>query len=155
MAAGVTAEKIGWNVVGLDSNRVDIGPNRFPNGTRICNTSGGEVSGPATLASGIEVVKSSSSSYVTAVGESVPFSFVVTNTGQATLTGVTVLAGALDSPAVCPSPATLNPGDSFTCTGSGTRVGFRANRGFLGTVGGVRLGESCRPLRGFCGQVVA
>lgn len=27
-----------WNVVGLDSNNVDVGPNNFPVGVRVCNT---------------------------------------------------------------------------------------------------------------------
>ena len=27
-----------WNVIGLDSNNVNVGPNRFPVGARVCNT---------------------------------------------------------------------------------------------------------------------
>src|SRR4051812_39569415 len=29
-----------WNVIGLDSNKVNDGPNVFPVGARVCNTSG-------------------------------------------------------------------------------------------------------------------
>ena len=29
-----------WNVIGLDSNNVNVGPNTFPVGARVCNTSG-------------------------------------------------------------------------------------------------------------------
>jgi hypothetical protein len=34
----LTVTTITWNVVGLDSNNVNIGPNQFPVGARICNT---------------------------------------------------------------------------------------------------------------------
>ncbi len=38
MAASITATPLTWNIVGLDSNNPATGPNRFPVGTRICNT---------------------------------------------------------------------------------------------------------------------
>ena len=31
---------ITWNVIGLDSNNVNVGPDHFPVGARICNTGG-------------------------------------------------------------------------------------------------------------------
>ena len=34
----LTVEPITWNVVGLDSNNVNDGPNNFPVGARVCNT---------------------------------------------------------------------------------------------------------------------
>jgi len=34
----LTTEPITWNVVGLDSNNVNVGPNNFPVGVRVCNT---------------------------------------------------------------------------------------------------------------------
>jgi LPXTG-site transpeptidase (sortase) family protein len=37
---GLTVTPITWNVVGLDSNNVNVGPNDFPVGARICNYSG-------------------------------------------------------------------------------------------------------------------
>lgn len=36
----LTVSPITWNVVGLDSNRVTDGPNTFPVGVNVCNTSG-------------------------------------------------------------------------------------------------------------------
>lgn len=35
----LTVTPITWNVVGLDSNNVAVGPNNFPVGVRVCNTS--------------------------------------------------------------------------------------------------------------------
>ena len=37
-AAQLTVNPITWNVVGLDSNNVNAGPNRYPVGVRVCNT---------------------------------------------------------------------------------------------------------------------
>src|SRR6185503_9948228 len=37
-AANLTITPITWNVVGLDSNNVSVGPNVFPVGARVCNT---------------------------------------------------------------------------------------------------------------------
>ena len=34
----LTVTPITWNVIGLDSNNVTVGPNRFPIGARVCNT---------------------------------------------------------------------------------------------------------------------
>ncbi len=37
-AATLTVTPITWNIVGLDSNDVNVGPNNFPVGARVCNT---------------------------------------------------------------------------------------------------------------------
>ncbi|HEY3568750.1 MAG TPA: IPTL-CTERM sorting domain-containing protein [Thermoanaerobaculia bacterium] len=37
-AANLTIAPIAWNIVGLDSNNVNVGPNNFPVGARVCNT---------------------------------------------------------------------------------------------------------------------
>lgn len=37
-AASLSIEPVTWNVIGLDSNNVNVGPNRFPIGARVCNT---------------------------------------------------------------------------------------------------------------------
>lgn len=37
-AAALTVTPITWNVIGLDSNNVNVGPNHFPIGARVCNT---------------------------------------------------------------------------------------------------------------------
>jgi 3D (Asp-Asp-Asp) domain-containing protein len=41
--ASLTITPVTWNVVGLDSNNVAVGPNVFPLGARVCNISGGAV----------------------------------------------------------------------------------------------------------------
>lgn len=48
-AGNLTIEPITWNVIGLDSNDVTTGPNRFPVGVRICNT--GDVDATGVTAS--------------------------------------------------------------------------------------------------------
>lgn len=42
--AQISITPVTWNVVGLDSNKINDGPNVFPVGARICNTSGSTVS---------------------------------------------------------------------------------------------------------------
>src|SRR5215216_370212 len=37
-AASLTVVPLTWNVIGLDSNNVNVGPNNFPIGARVCNT---------------------------------------------------------------------------------------------------------------------
>ena len=37
-AAILTITPLTWNVIGLDSNNVSVGPNNFPVGARVCNT---------------------------------------------------------------------------------------------------------------------
>src|SRR6266508_6078905 len=39
-AAALTITPLTWNVIGLDSNNVNVGPNNFPVGARVCNTGG-------------------------------------------------------------------------------------------------------------------
>jgi len=43
-ASSLTVTPITWNIVGLDSNNVNVGPNRFPIGVRACNPSTNSVS---------------------------------------------------------------------------------------------------------------
>ena len=40
----LSIESVSWNIVGLDSNNVNVGPNLFPFGAKVCNTSGSPVS---------------------------------------------------------------------------------------------------------------
>lgn len=58
--AQVSVTPVTWNVVGLDSNNVSIGPNMFPVGVRVCNTG-------STLLSGLKAryVWDSTSAYIT------------------------------------------------------------------------------------------
>lgn len=44
-AAGFTVTPLTWNVIGLDSNNVNVGPSDFPVGARVCNTTGSAVTG--------------------------------------------------------------------------------------------------------------
>src|SRR4051794_20320240 len=37
-AASLSATPLTWNVIGLDNNDVNTGPNHFPVGARVCNT---------------------------------------------------------------------------------------------------------------------
>jgi len=37
-AAALTITPLTWNIIGLDSNNVNVGPNDFPVGARVCNT---------------------------------------------------------------------------------------------------------------------
>src|SRR5215216_4350479 len=37
-AAVLTITPLTWNIVGLDSNNVNVGPSNFPVGARVCNT---------------------------------------------------------------------------------------------------------------------
>lgn len=40
-ASILSVTPITWNVIGLDSNNVNVGPNQFPVGGRVCNAAGG------------------------------------------------------------------------------------------------------------------
>src|SRR5260221_3443796 len=42
-AASLTVTPLTWNVIGLDSNNVNAGPNTFPVGARACNNTGATV----------------------------------------------------------------------------------------------------------------
>lgn len=44
-ATALTVTPITWNVIGLDSNNVSVGPNDFPVGARVCNTGGAAATG--------------------------------------------------------------------------------------------------------------
>jgi uncharacterized repeat protein (TIGR01451 family) len=89
-----------------------------------------EASNPA-----ITVVKSASPATVTTAGQSVTYSFVVTNTGTVTLTNATVNEGAFSGtgtpPTVtCPAGAgSLLPGASVTCTATYTVTQADVNAG--------------------------
>jgi hypothetical protein len=37
-AANLTVTPLAWNIIGLDSNNINSGPNHFPIGARVCNT---------------------------------------------------------------------------------------------------------------------
>jgi uncharacterized repeat protein (TIGR01451 family) len=77
---------------------------------------------PEPPAPAITVIKTASTATITTVGQQVTYSFLVTNTGNVTLTDATVTdtgfsgSGTL-SPITCPAAAaSLIPGDHVTCT---------------------------------------
>src|SRR5687768_6727472 len=63
--AAITVQPTTWNVVGLDSNNVNSGPNTYPMGVRVCNTGGA----PVTNVTGT-YVWDSSNIYVNLTGAS-------------------------------------------------------------------------------------
>ena len=73
---------------------------------------------PIVQNASIAIDKSSTTTSITAVGQVVPYTFLVTNTGNVTLTGITV-TDAKVGPVSCPS-TTLAPGISMTCDASYT-----------------------------------
>ncbi|MGW3184514.1 DUF7507 domain-containing protein [Kitasatospora sp. NPDC001119] len=81
---------------------------------------------PNTPEPALTIVKSASPTTVSAVGQVVDYSFLVTNTGNVTLTNVTVnetaFSGSGTPPVVTcpPAAASLAPGTSVTCTASYT-----------------------------------
>src|SRR4030095_817290 len=74
--------------------------------------------------------KTSTTTQVTAAGQVVPYSYLVSNTGNVTLTGVTVTDNNIDTPpgVSCPS-TTLAVGASMTCTAQHTVTQAEINAG--------------------------
>jgi LPXTG-motif cell wall-anchored protein len=83
-----------------------------------------EVTIEAPHTPGIELVKTSDAATITAVGQTVTYSFLVTNTGNVTLSSVAVTEGAFTgagdlSEVACPETSLL-PGEEIVCTASYT-----------------------------------
>ncbi len=87
-----------------------------PSGPPITPVSSNTVTVPAAQAPQLTVTKTTSSGSFSAVGQSVPFTINVTNTGNVSVTSVTVTDPMLSSVA-CISTS-LAPGISTACTGS-------------------------------------
>jgi uncharacterized repeat protein (TIGR01451 family) len=92
-----------------------------PTGGTLHNTSN-VVTVPAVQTPKISMVKTASPTTVTATGQTVTYSFFVTNTGNVTLTGVsvadTVFSGTGTAPVITCPVTTLAPATSTTCTGT-------------------------------------
>jgi uncharacterized repeat protein (TIGR01451 family) len=81
----------------------------------------------------LTVVKSANPTSVSAAGDTVSYSFLVTNTGNVDLTGVTVtetvFSGTGTPPVISCPPSTLAPGASRTCTATYTVTQADVNAG--------------------------
>ncbi|MGP8060627.1 MAG: beta strand repeat-containing protein, partial [Acidimicrobiales bacterium] len=71
----------------------------------------------SALAESLTLAKSTTSTGYGAAGQTIPYSYLVTNTGNATLTGISVADNK--NTVSCPT-STLNPGANETCTGTYT-----------------------------------
>ena len=97
---------------------------------------------PLAPVAGLNVVKSSTTTLITAAGQQVPYTFTVTNTGNVTLTNVTV------SDAKCDAAPVLQPGGDvnndgklqvietwiFTCLHTVTQAEMNAGGNLVNTV---------------------
>ena len=94
-----------------------------PGGQRIASAPSSAVVG-VTAAPSLSLVKSPSPTSVGAAGSTVSYSFVVTNSGNVTVTGISVSdtfsAPAGPAPTVTCPAAPLAPGTSLTCTSNYT-----------------------------------
>ncbi len=97
-----------------------------PNGTDVTDTD--STSTPIASAPGIDLVKSGTANGVSA-GDTIDYTFVVTNTGNVTLTTVTV-DDPMVGPVSCPV-TTLAPGESTTCTATYTLLQSDVDAGLV------------------------
>jgi uncharacterized repeat protein (TIGR01451 family) len=82
-----------------------------------------DVTTPGTQSPALTIEKTSTTTLITAAGQVVPYHYVVTNTGNVTLTGVTLAddkVAAVDITCTPTQPATLAPTATMTCDGSHT-----------------------------------
>jgi uncharacterized repeat protein (TIGR01451 family) len=77
-----------------------------------------DVDTPGTQSPDITIDKASTTTLVTTAGQVVPYTYLVTNTGNVTLTGITVTDDKVAT-VTCPK-TTLVPAESMTCNGSHT-----------------------------------
>ena len=87
-----------------------------PTGTPISPVSSNTVTVNATQTPRLTINKSTTKASVSAVGESVNYTFTVTNTGNVTVTAITV-TDPLITTVTC-APTALDPGEVATCTGT-------------------------------------
>ncbi|KAF1712853.1 hypothetical protein CSC73_00760 [Pseudoxanthomonas sacheonensis] len=83
---------------------------------------------PITTAPALTIVKTAGPPSGNTAGSTIGYTFVVTNTGNVTLTGIVVTDAMLDAPAVC-DVTTLLPSAIATCTGSHTITQAEVNNG--------------------------
>ena len=95
-----------------------------PNGSAEIASAPSAAAVNATPTAGLELVKSADPATVAAAGQTVTYSYAITNAGTGTLTGIsatdTAFTGTGTPPAVTCPVTTLAPGESTTCTGTYT-----------------------------------
>ena len=90
----------------------------------------GEVDTATAQNPSLQIVKSVTSTGPYGVGAVIAYQFVVTNTGDVTLTGIVVNDPLLDAAAACPSTV-LQPGASTTCSGVHTVTAAEVAAGYV------------------------
>ena len=83
---------------------------------------------PIAAAPALSIDKTAGTPSGNTAGSTIAYSFVVTNTGNVTLSGIAVVDALLDAPAVC-DVATLAPGAVANCTGTHTITQAEVNAG--------------------------
>ena len=112
------------NAGGNVSNTVTASSNEAPNATDTLDI-------PITQTPTMTVYKSSTFTSVTAAGQVVPYSYLVTNTGNITLTGISLIDDNIDGSVSCPA-ASLPPtsgSNTMTCTAQHTVTLAEMNAG--------------------------
>ncbi len=89
-----------------------------------------EVDTPTAQNPALGIVKSVTSAGPYGVGSVIAYQFVVTNTGDVTLSGIVINDTQLDAAAICPA-TTLAPGATTTCTGSHTVTAQEVAAGYV------------------------
>lgn len=89
-----------------------------PSGTPIAPVASNTLTIPGTQTSALSIVKATTTANVSTPGTVIPYTFTVKNTGNVTLTSVTV-SDPKATGVTCPA-TTLAPGASTTCTGTHT-----------------------------------
>jgi uncharacterized repeat protein (TIGR01451 family) len=118
---------------GVDNTATVLGVD--PDGNTVAAPSG-TVTVPAVVRPSLSVVKSSSTTSYTSVGDVVRYSIVVTNTGNVTLADVT-LTDTVATLVACP-PRTLAPGASFTCAAERSVTQADIDRGRIDNIATVQ-----------------
>ena len=85
---------------------------------------------PIDSAPGLTIEKTAGTPSGSTAGSTIAYSFVVTNTGNVTITGVVVDDAQLDAAAVC-AVTTLAPGENTSCTGTHTITQAEVNAGVV------------------------
>ena len=101
---------------------------------------------PATQAPAMTVVKTSSATTFSAPGVSLPYSYLVTNAGNTTLTSAISVTDSKIASVSCPLiGAGLAPGASITCTAAYTTTQADVDAGFVTNVAASKSGTSTSP----------